>query len=190
MRTRFKKTLDGIKANPIKCGFIILIIASLIFSWFFNFDIADWFDLTAKTSDKCNYLAKEQLIIKTQNINKSQNLTTIIDINNNCNSLDADKQIIVKRDLTKLQDYIAIFATFFVAIAVFIIDRKKHHLKSLDKIIIKKFFRLFAYYGAIPSLILFLLLFYNRTDIRLSNVIIVVFIFYAPFNSFLSTLIS
>ena len=178
MRTRFKKTLNGIKANPIIWGFIISTIASLI-SWFFNFDIADWFNLTAKTSDKCNYLAKEQLIIKTQNINKSQNLTTIIDINNNCNSLDADKQIIAKRDLTKLQDYIAIFATFFVATAVFIIENQKHQLKSLDKIIIYRSFKFFAI-ELIFSLILFLCLFYNSTNIMVSNVIIVVFIFHTP----------
>ena len=105
MITKLKETLGIIKANPIKCGFIILITIYLL-TLCLNFDIADWFNLTAKTSDKCSYLAKEQLIIKTQNINKSQNLTTIIDINNNCNSSNSEKQIIAKRDLTKLGSFL------------------------------------------------------------------------------------
>jgi len=183
MITKLKETLGIIKANPIKCGFIILITIYLL-TLCLNFDIADWLNLTAKTSDKCNYLAKEQLIIKTQNINKSQNLTTIIDINNNCNSSNPEKQIIAKRDLTKLQDYIAIFATFFVAIAIFIIESQKHQLKSLDKIIIERVLnRLVAV--TISCLVLFLFLFYHGNSIYWSNSIILIFIFYTPVTLYL-----
>ena len=190
MITKLKETLGIIKANPIKCIFIIIIIIYLIIyllTLCLNFDIADLLNLTAKTSDKCNYLAKEQLIIKTQNINKSQNLTTIIDINNNCNSSNPEKQIIAKRDLTKLQDYIAIFATFFVAIAIFIIESQKHQLKSLDKIIIE---RVLNGLGAvtISCLVLFLFLFYHGNSIYWSNSIIFIFIFYTRVTLYLLSL--
>jgi hypothetical protein len=151
---------------------LLSIIISLIFS-VSSCDLAEKLNLIAKSENQCHYSSNDELVIKTTN-NKSINLTANINANNNCEAINSKQAS--KKDLTKLQDYIAIFATFLVAIVIFIIENQRHLLKLESvKVVMGSFVLPMFFSATLTSLILFFLSFYWGNNFFISNAIIVFF---------------